>query len=79
MSYGAEKKAWNPFSVDLWIAWIAATGVGVAGITTFFYVNFETKDSFADYKQSRLQSEEELIKRLDRIEDKLDQLLSKRP
>lgn len=76
MSYSA-KKVWNPFSVDIWIAWLGATAIGVAGITTFFYFNFETKDSFADYKQSQTQSENELIKRLDRIENKLDQLLSK--
>lgn len=76
MSYETHKKVWNPFSVDLWIAWIAATGVGVATMTTFIYSNFETKESFSEYRQSQTVSQEEMIKRLDRIETKLDQMIS---
>jgi hypothetical protein len=48
--------------------------VGVAGITVFFYVNFETKDAFAEYKSEQIRIQDELFKRLDRIEDKIDRL-----
>jgi hypothetical protein len=79
MSYtGKDSKTWNPFSTEIWIAWLGATAVGVAGMTTFLYFNFETKDSFADYKQNQSQTQEEIIKRLDRMEDKIDRLLSLR-
>lgn len=72
-----KERAYNPISFDIWIAWIAATGVAVAGITVFFYMNFQTKDAFADYRNERSRQDESLIKRLDRIEDKIDRLLSK--
>jgi len=75
MSYQEEKlRNWNPFSIDQWVAWLGATMVGVAGITVFFYVNFETKDAFAEYKSEQIRIQDELFKRLDRIEDKIDRL-----
>lgn len=58
------------------IPWLAATAVGVAGLTTFVYMNFQTKEAFAEYRSQRNLQDDGLIKRLDRIEDKIDRLLS---
>jgi hypothetical protein len=71
----SPEKSWNPFSADIWIAWLGATAIGVAGITTFFYMNFETKESFANYRSERERFEDDVQRRLERIEDKLDQAL----
>lgn len=66
---------WNPFSAETWVAWLGATAVAVAGATAFFYLNFETRDSFADYKADQTQVQNEIVKRLDRMEDKIDRIL----
>ena len=72
-----KNKTWNPFSIEQWIAWCVATGIGVAGITTFFYMNFQTKDSFNEYKEGQIDFQESLERRLDRMEDKIDRLLKR--
>jgi len=55
-----------------WITWLASTFLGgamiVGGLTTFVYANFTTKDVTAV-------SNKYFIKRLDRIEDKQDDML----
>ena len=73
----SEKPLWNPFTVNQWVAWIASTCIGVAGITSFFYINFETRDAFAEYREEQDRKQEEVSKRLDRIEDKIDRLLKR--
>lgn len=78
MSYTSNKtKDTSPFTTELWIAWLGATAVGVAGMVTFLYLNFETKDSFAQYKEQQVEMQAEVVKRLDRLEDKIDTLLKK--
>lgn len=72
------KNLWNPLSIEQWVAWLGATVVAAVGITSFFYVNFETKDAFAEYKQEQEQIQQDLFKRLYRIEDKIDLLLSRK-
>ena len=53
-----------------WAQWAVATIVAAVTMTSFAYTNFETKDD------SR-RSEQTVEKRLDRIENKVDQLLSR--
>ena len=67
---------WNPFSVETWIAWLGATSVAAVSATIFFYMNFETRDSFADYKANQISIQDDIIKRLDRMEDKIDRILT---
>lgn len=72
----AEKtQSWNPISFDIWVAWLAATAVAVAGATIFFYMNFQTKEAFGEYRNERSHQDEALVRRLERIEDKIDSLL----
>lgn len=52
---------WNPFSVPQWVAWMSATAVAAITLVVFLYQNFATK---ADVE-----------KRLERIENKLDELI----
>lgn len=69
---------WNPFGIKQWLAWIGATATGVGGLTIFLFVNFETKESFASYKQSQERFDKELSDQLMRIENKIDQMLLRR-
>lgn len=55
-------------------SWMIALISAIAGAVIFLYVTFETKDQFADYRADQIHYEQELTKRLDRIEDKLDRL-----
>lgn len=61
----------NPFSVEQWITWVVATLVAAVTMMVFFYTNFETK-SDSDETNAVIE------KRLDRIENKLDQILVNR-
>lgn len=72
-----DNNNWNPFSMEQWVAWVAATSIGVAGITSFFYVNFETKSSAAEYKDDQNRFQEDVFKRINRLEDKIDLLLKR--
>lgn len=67
------RKGWNPIPFRVWIAWMGLSLSATVGVVIFLYQNFETKDSFDQYKQEQLRFEDELIRRLDRIENKLDQ------
>lgn len=60
----------NTISIEQVVTWMISLMVGGAALTSFFYVNFETKDSAQDAR-------EQLVLRLDRIENKLDQLIDK--
>jgi hypothetical protein len=53
-----------------WIAWLGATLVAAVTYTAFAYTNFETKDSARESKS-------DIVQRLDRIENKLDELRSR--
>lgn len=73
-------------SWDQWVAWIAATVVAAitmtAGVIVHAYGTFETKDA-ATQKQalvSKSQDEKNLdiARRLERMEQKIDDLLSRR-
>lgn len=75
MSLQRQSEKWNPFTIDQWIGWIIGSMVGIASAAVFLYMNFQTKDSFADYKIERQHFETELSRRLERMEDKLDQIL----
>ena len=68
-------REWNPFKLTQWITWLSAILVAAVGLTSFLFVNFTTKASFDEAKQEKERFDEQLIKRLDRIEDKLDQLI----
>lgn len=65
------------FSLDQWIAGCFALAIGVGALTSFFYVNFQTKESFDEYKESQLLFQEAVDRKLERIEDKLDRALKK--
>lgn len=75
-------KSWNPFTLDQWIAWIAATAfAGVSGtiaLLTFAEARFENKEQAAlkhQYKDSQL---EKIEIKLDKIDSKVDRLLDKK-
>lgn len=58
----------NPFGMSQWIAWISASVVAAATLSAFAYTNFQTKENAKEFK-------DDIEKRLDRIENKLDKLL----
>jgi peptidoglycan hydrolase CwlO-like protein len=68
---------WSPLTVDQWVTWLGATVVAGITITIFFYTNFETKAETQEYKNNQEKYYQILERRLDRIEGKLDQLLTK--
>lgn len=67
----------NPFSFKTWVTWVCVAITGMVGVTSFCYTTFETRDAFALDKESRNRYEDEMNKRLDRIENKLDQLMNR--
>lgn len=77
MSSKEVTKVLWPFSIDQSIGWFCAMGVGIATLTTYFFQTFETKDSFNDYRMSQERYDAEIIKRLDRMDSKLDDLLKR--
>jgi uncharacterized protein Yka (UPF0111/DUF47 family) len=56
------------FKFEIWVAWLAATVTASITLTAFAYTNFETKDHSKE-------AQDNLVKRLDRIEEKIDQIL----
>lgn len=56
---------------EVWLAWIGAIAVGTMALAAFAFTTFETKDHAEEVKQ-------DTTSRLTRIEDKLDQALSRR-
>ena len=66
------KKVFPDLSLEegQWIAWIGATIVAAIIGTSFVYANFQTK---AD----ALEQKGDIVQRLDRIESKVDAILSK--
>lgn len=57
------------FKTETWIAWIAATLTAALTLSAFAFNSFELKE---DARQKK----EDLIKRLERIEDKIDRIKS---
>lgn len=66
--------------IDQWLTWIITVAGLTCTIVIFLYVNFLSKSSFEEFKQAdiqyRSQLNESFQKRLERMEDKLDQLLT---
>lgn len=73
-----KKSSWNPFPMRIWLAWMGATMSAAVVIVIFLYQNFQTKDAFSEYKQEQYRFETDLVKRLERIEDKIDRSLGER-
>jgi hypothetical protein len=71
-----DAKTWNPLSIEQWVAWLGATSIAAVSMTVFFYSNFETKSETQAYHDSEIRFHEQLEKRLDRIENKLDLILT---
>lgn len=63
-------REWNPFSLSQWIAWMGATLIAVIGLTSFVYAEFQTKAD-SDKAENRLE------RRLERIENKQDQIIER--
>jgi cell division protein FtsL len=63
-------REWNPFSARQWIAWTTATLIAAVTMTSFVYANFQTAKD-AEKIEARIE------KRLDRIENKQDQILER--
>lgn len=61
---------WSP----IWVTWLVASAAGVAAATSFFYMTFETKKEADQVRTDQVRFEDELLKRIDRIESKVDQL-----
>lgn len=76
MSLHATTKTVSPFSTETWIVWLitfmSLTGTGIV----FLYLNFQTKSSSEEMRQTQARVDDLFLKRLERIEDKLDQLLT---
>jgi hypothetical protein len=63
------------FSNEQWIAWWAATTIAVISACAYFYTTFLTHTSFSEYRDAQTLYLNSLDKRLERIENKLDQLI----
>ena len=63
-------REWNPFSISQWLAWMGATLIAVIGLTSFVYAEFQTK---VESEKAEVRIE----KRLERIENKQDQILER--
>lgn len=57
-------------SITVWIGWMAATIAAAFTLITFIYTTFSTKSEAQNYQDT-------LEKRLDRLENKIDHLISK--
>lgn len=77
MSSKHQTEKLNPFSLEQWIGWLVASAVGVGGLAAFLYMNFQTRESFVDYRTEHERFEVEIVRRLERIEDKVDQILGR--
>jgi uncharacterized membrane protein len=74
-------KEWNPFGAATWIAWLGATVFAALTITVYAYAVFETKEE-SKAKQAATQAiidvhHVDVVQRMDRMENKVDQLLEK--
>lgn len=76
MNVTPKSKEWNPFTVDQWIAWLGATIIAAISMTVFFYNHFQTKEENQVYHENQSHYFDLMEKRLDRIESKVDQLLT---
>jgi hypothetical protein len=59
-------------SNETWIGWVGAFVIAVAVTITFAYGEFETKEHAKDKSEA-------VVKRLDRMDDKLDQIILTMP
>jgi len=68
------------FSVKDWLGYIGTAILAVAGITVWAYSTFDTKDNASSYqlKETAAAFNSAVANRLDRIENKLDRLLTRR-
>lgn len=80
------KRSWNPFSVVQWIAWLGATLAAGIMAMIFIYSTFQTKSDAAQSRDSQQSGmgdlkanvgelKEDMVHRMDRIENKVDRLL----
>jgi hypothetical protein len=70
---GSEKP--QLLTIDQWVSWLMGSIMGVISVVIFLYGNFLTKESFADYRNEHQRFEAEIMRRLERIEEKLDQMI----
>lgn len=61
----------NEISAAQWLGWIISTATASAGVVIFAFSQFETKQHARDKK-------DDIDKRLDRIENKIDFLLKEK-
>lgn len=71
------KKEWNPFTLEQWLSWLGATVIAAVSMMGFLYGHFQTRENFDVYKDNQKEFQAALDKRLDRMENKLDQLMTK--
>lgn len=64
----------KPFELAQTIAIIGAIILSLAGSVAFVFVNFETKEAAAKTGEFVKQRGDDIIERLDRIENKVDHL-----
>lgn len=76
MSPHHQATATKPIPTEQWIAWMIGFITLTGTIVVFFYVNFISRTHFEEYKQGQSLLSQSLEKRLERMEDKLDQLLT---
>jgi len=62
----------NPFTIPQWIAWLGATVAAAISMMVYIASTYETKEH---QKENRDQIE----RRLERMENKLDRLISRDP
>lgn len=67
-------KNWN-LNFDQWMAIAGSLIIVTVSAITFLYLNFETKESFNQYRENETRLEERLEDHLERIENKLDSFL----
>jgi len=63
-------------TTEQWITWMGGLVIALTCALSFLYLNFETKASFQEYKETRNRMEDLIYQRLGQIENKIDKLSS---
>lgn len=62
----------NPFTIEQWIGWMVATATAAVTMSSYAFNKFDTIEHATE---QRTQLRDEIMGRLDRIENKLDRII----
>jgi hypothetical protein len=64
----------EPIPSTQWVSWIAATATAASILVSFVFSNFVTKAEAETLRSKVAELQEQLNRRLERIEDKIDRI-----